>query len=90
MKDGGEWPATAREIAAWAIREKLWQPQRSSVIDQCAQELAKAMREEYALDRQGRNVRTKHAARIERNGEQTTLWADIRTAGRNHMQVAFQ
>ncbi len=30
------WPATTREIAAWAVQNKLWQPQHSTVIDQRA------------------------------------------------------
>ena len=82
--------ATAREIAAWAIRTRLWEPQPGSVIDQCAEELSRAMREEYIIDPQGRSVRAKHAARIRENGKQQTLWADIRTANPEHMQRAFQ
>jgi len=40
---------------------------------------------------QGRTVRAKHAARVEdANGHQTTLWADIRTAPRKHMETAFR
>ena len=89
-KAGKSWPATAREIAAWAIRRGLWRPQSSSLVNRCTQELAQAMREEYVVDRQGRTVRAKHAARIRRDGEQITLWADIRTAGRKHMEIAFQ
>lgn len=90
-KDSGEeWPATARQIAAWAIRQGLWQPQPSTLIDRCADELARAMREDYITDPQGRRVRAKHAARIEENGRQTTLWADIRDADRTHMAVALQ
>jgi len=48
------------------------------------------MREEYVTDRQGRTVRAKHAARFKREGKQLSLWADTRTASREHMQVAFQ
>jgi hypothetical protein len=87
---GERWPATAREIAAWAIRNKLWAPQPSALVDQCADQIARAMREEYIVDPQGRTVRAKHAARINRDGEQLVLWADIRTASRDHMVIAFQ
>ena len=31
-----------------------------------------------------------HVARVERDGKQVPLWADYRTATREHMQVAFQ
>ena len=48
------------------------------------------MREEYTTDPQGRRVRLKHMAVMERGGEQIPLWADMRTATREHMEVAFQ
>ena len=89
--DAGEpWPATAREMAAWAIRNRLWAQQPSTMVNQCADQLARAMREEYITDPQGRTVRAKHVARIVRNGEQIALWADIGTASREHMEIAFQ
>jgi hypothetical protein len=90
METGQPWPATTHQIAAWAVSQKLWQPQPSTVIDQCANQLSKVMREEHIVDPQGRIVRAKHVAKIERNGEQMALWADIRTAGREHMGIAFQ
>jgi len=83
---GEEWPATTRQIAAWAVREKLWAPHPSSLISQCAEALAQAMREEYIVDPQGRTIRAKHAARV----EQAVLWGDIRTAPRAHMEIAFK
>jgi len=86
-RDAGEtWPATTREIAAWAIRNKQWDAHGSEMISICAEHLARAMREEYIKDPQGRTVRTKHAARM----HQAVFWDDIRTASREHMQVAFQ
>jgi hypothetical protein len=87
---GQPWPATTRQIARWAIEKGLWQPQPSAIIDRCADELARAMREDYITDPQGRRVRAKHAARVQEDGEQATLWADIRTASREHMAVALQ
>lgn len=82
--------ATSRDIAAWATRTGLWSPQPGSLVDQCAEELSRAMREEYLTDAQGRSVRAKHCARMRENGKQFTLWADIRTAGKEHMSRAFQ
>jgi hypothetical protein len=84
------WPATSRMVAAWAVRNKRWQPQESTVIDQCAAHLSRAMREEYITDQQGRRVRAKHAATFRSEGEQQTLWADIRSASYAHMELAFQ
>ncbi len=88
--EGADGPATARKIAAWAIQNNLWRPQPADLIGQCADQLARAMREEYITDPQGRTVRAKHAARITEGSEQLTLWADIQTASREHMSIAFQ
>lgn len=90
MRSGEPWPATSREIAGWAVRKGLWKPQRSDEIKICAEQMARAMREEYIIDAQGRTVRAKHAARVSKGNGQMTLWADIRTAARKHMEVAFQ
>ncbi len=90
-KQAGEpWPASARAIAAWAIRNNLWQPQPSAVVSQCADHLARALREEYITDPQGRRVRAKHHAPSYQNGKQMALWDDIKTASRDHMRAAFQ
>jgi hypothetical protein len=90
MRETGTTTVTAREISAWAIQKGLWAPQPSALIRQCAEELSRAMREDYMTDPQGRRVRAKHVAIVDRAGEQLPLWADIRTATREHMQVAFQ
>ena len=83
-------PATSHQIAAWAIREGLWHAQPDALINQCAEELARAMREEYITDPQGRPVRAKHAARFKIDGQQRSFWDDIRTAERSFMEVAFK
>ncbi len=84
------WPATSRDIAQWAINHNLWAPQPSAIVNQCADQLARAMRDEYITDAQGRRVRAKHAASVNKNGEQFAFWADIRTAPHKHMAIAFQ
>ena len=89
-ESGQPWPAATRDMAAWAIREGLWKPSHSDLLNQCTDQLARAMREEYITDPQGRLVRAKHAAKVWRNGELIGLWDDIRTADRQHMAVAFQ
>ncbi len=88
IESGEEWPATSHQIAKYAIENHLWEAQKLTVIDLCAEQLARAMREEYIHDPQGRVVRAKHAARVA--GEQGVLWADIRTASREHMVIALQ
>ena len=88
---GEEWPATLKHISAWMIERGLWELPKTVLISKCAEDLGRALREEYITDPQGRRVRAKHAARMARDeGEQGALWDDIRTAPHKHMKVAFQ
>ncbi|MDP1679034.1 MAG: hypothetical protein Q8L02_02745 [Candidatus Nitrotoga sp.] len=87
---GLKWPATMREVAEWAIKANKWIPHPSAIVSQCAEELSGAMRDEYVRDKQGRKIRTKHAATYQDGPEQTVLWDDIRTASHEHMRRAFQ
>ena len=80
----------AKDVAAWAIRERLWEANPSAVLSRCAEEISRAMREEYIVDAKGRHVRVKHAVDFMRDGKQLTLWADMRTASRKHMDLAFR
>lgn len=89
-ESGSPMPATTHQVAAWAYQHGHWKPRPSDVVDQCAEDLARALREEYITDPKGRRVRAKHVARIRRGGEQLNLWADIRTAPRSHMELALK
>lgn len=82
-------PATKHEVAAWAVHNGLWKPRPVDVITQCANDLAKALREEYKTDIKGRRVRTKHVVKTKEDGKQLYLWADIDSAPRDHMVKAF-
>jgi hypothetical protein len=82
-------PATAKEVAAWAIRENLWEPRAADVISRCADDLARAAREEYRTDARGRLYRARHPAKVLKDGQLRFEWADIDTATRDHMQRAF-
>lgn len=86
---GNSTPATAREVARWAINRGLWKPQPASIEKRCAEDLARAAREEYRTDKYGRRYRARHSARIEKNGRQLSFWADIDKAHRGHMELAF-
>ena len=90
IEAGQECPASKRQIAAWAIVNKLWEPQRSTLIDQCAEELARSMREEYITDAQGRSVRAKHAARTKRDGEQLVLPRCLGVVRTRYLGSTFQ
>jgi len=84
------WPATAREIAAWAIETGRWDMPAAAVEKKCAEDVADAMRELYFTDKKGRRVRALHPATIRRQGVLFTEWDDLRTASRSHMQLSFQ
>jgi hypothetical protein len=88
---GNSWPATKRQIARWAFDNKLWEPHPSTVLDQFARELGRAMREQYIIDPQGRSVRAKHVALIKKEGgEQEFLWGDMRDRDKEFMPAALQ
>lgn len=85
------WPATKHDIAKWAVGQGLCEAEiGSDVVGVLADQLARAMAEEYLTDPQGRQVRTKHAVKAYRNRKQLALWDDIRTADPAHMAAAFQ
>ena len=87
---GEPWPAAAKTIARWAIRQGLWELPESAAVARCAEDLARAMREEYTTDAKGRRVRVKHPATVNVHGAQMVLWDDMRTASRQHMRMSFQ
>lgn len=95
---GEPWPAASRDMAEWAIARGLWKLDRAALaaaareaaVRSCAEDLSRAMREEYMTDRRGRRVRVKHPVTTRRGTEQYVIWDDIRTAPRAHMEVAFQ
>jgi len=82
-------PVSMKEVAAWAIQQRLWQPYPADFVSQCADELSRALREEYRIDKNGNKYRAKHAVRISSGGAQLTLWADIDTAPRSYLEKAF-
>jgi len=83
-----------KEVAAWAIKKGLWEASHRDAIKQCAHDLARAARDVYYTDPQGRRVRKNHATRrsIEKDGEKTqlVLWADIENAPPDHMKLSLQ
>ena len=87
---GNAWPASSKDIASWAISLGLWEMPDEAIVRKCAEDISRAMREEYFTDVRGRRVRRKHPVTLTQNGQQLTLWDDMRTAPRKHMQLAFQ
>lgn len=86
---GQPWPATAKEIAAWAISESKWMMPATAVLNKCSQDVAEAMGEIYSTVN-GRRTRVLHPATYQRQGVLCTVWDDLRTAPRKHMALSFQ
>lgn len=92
---GGEWPTDKKTLASWMIRNNLWRPMRKTEIDLLAEQLGRALRNEYMDDPQGRRVRKKHAMPVRRDlpdgtHEQLMFWIDMTDASRPEMDAAFQ
>ena len=82
---GGPWPARKTEMAEWAIGHELWDIPREGKLRVLADDLAKAMRQEYITDADGHRVRVKHPVEMVRYGEQGMFWGDLRTENRDFM-----
>ena len=61
-KAGETWPATTRQLAVFAVKNRYWHPGSSKLISLCVREIGQALRAEKHTDPQGRSVRTMHAA----------------------------
>ena len=82
-------PASARDVVIWAVERELLELPEIDPYDILADQMANALREEYATDEEGRRYRVNHAVRVTRHGVQTTFWAIMGFAPREHMQKAF-
>jgi hypothetical protein len=92
---GQPWPATARQIAIWAMNNGHYKTHHAKLVAKAAEEFASAMREDYYTDPQGRRVRALHVARVasrlpDGSRQQRMLWDDIRSASHEFMERAFQ
>jgi hypothetical protein len=82
-------PATAREAVAWGVSQGLIHVPEVDPLAKLSEDMADALREEYATDKHGRRYRVNHAVRVTRGGVQYTFWAIMKDAPREHMQKAF-
>jgi len=82
-------PATAREAVEWGVREGLIELPQLDPYDKLAEDMSRALREEYRTDEHGRRYRVNHAVRVTKAGVQYTFWAIMGYAPREHMEKAF-
>ena len=83
-------PFTSKQAAAFAISSGLYKPHAGKLLSLVADEISRAMREQYIKDPQGRSVRAKHVAKLKIEGEQKSLWDGIDTAEPWFMEVALR
>lgn len=82
-------PASARQVVEWAVAQGILTAPRVDPIGILADDMAKALREQYATDPKGRRYRINHAVRVSRGSVQHTMWAMLENAERPFMQRAF-
>ncbi len=89
-EETGKASITTKELAIWAIQTNRWDPPQGLIIKKCQEDFARALRGQHITNDHGQPVRVKHVARIIRGDQQLHLWADIRHAPQEHMEIAFQ
>lgn len=82
-------PPTAREAVAWGVSMGLITLPEIDPIDRLAEDMSKALREEYRTDKHGRRYRVNHAVRVTKSGVQTTIWGVMGRASRPFMEKSF-
>ncbi len=88
-REVGHEPVSLDVVAEWAVMKGRFQPTPKSVVKMCRESLANSLRQEKRLDDHGLWYRAKHPVRKSVGGVQLTLWADIDTAPRVHMEQSF-
>lgn len=82
-------PASPREVVHWAIAAGVLAPPDVDPEALLANEMARALREEFKTAPDGRRYRANHSVRITRDGVQMSLWAEMGKAPHEHMVKAF-
>lgn len=85
----GYMPASAREAVKWGAARGMIEVPAPDPYDKLAEDMARALREEYGTDSMGRRYRKNHAVRVTKGGVQHTMWAIMGNAPRSHMHKAF-
>lgn len=88
-REHGFMPARVRDAVVWGEQRGMIVVTPPDPYDKVAEDMARALREEYGTDRLGRRYRKNHAVRISKGGVQHTFWAILGHAPREHMQKAF-
>lgn len=85
----GSVPATLHDAVKWGVSKHMIDVYPVDPYAKLTEDMATALREEYAVDAYGRRYRVNHAVKVTRGGVQYTFWAIMTDAPREHMQKAF-
>lgn len=84
-------PADLREVGAWAIKKRLWEPRPVDVEASFARDMGDILRDQTRIDKDGREYRAFIPARTRgKDGLPLFKWADIDIAPRSHVQKGIQ
>lgn len=76
-------------MTEWGVREGILALPHINPYEVLARDMAKALREEDAVDTKGRRYRVNHAVRVVEDGVQHTFWAIMDFAPHDHMEKTF-
>lgn len=85
----GSFPETPRVALKWGVSKGMIPLPEVDPYAKLVEDMSTALRQEYAVDSEGRRYRVNHAVRVTRGGVQYTFWAIMKDAPREHMQKAF-
>ncbi|MDB5439360.1 MAG: hypothetical protein JWM33_1787 [Caulobacteraceae bacterium] len=88
-KAHGYLPSRPRDAVKWGVEQRMIEAPDFDPYERLAEDMSRALREEYATDRLGRRYRLNHAVRVSKGGVQYTIWAILGEAPAGHMQKAF-
>jgi hypothetical protein len=77
-------------VAHWAFTTGRWQRPPVDPESALRRELARAMRSDYVVDPQGREVRNYHPVLHYEGERAVSIWQEIGTARPEHMRVSLQ
>ncbi len=85
----GDIPSSPREAVAWGVKRGFLAVPEVDPLDQLAEDMTRALREEYRTDKFGRKYRVNHAVRKSKAGVQYTLWGRMDAQPREFMAMSY-
>lgn len=86
-EEHGRLPFNLHEVYAWAVGKDMWFAPTDLAERKFVNEIADALREEYITTEDGEKVRYYYAVT---RGNQGTLWGNLDTAPRGHINVSLK